>query len=267
MKRLSRGPGDVLFLLDSGVFVTDGEWAASLLGHFEDLTVAGVSLLRRTGQAGGFALLARREMYRTLTAPVFAPSFEALERWPHAIYRQPGERAAMALRARGKRIVEVSSAAAAPHLADFSGATAIRAAREVYGSLLGPRFETLLVEKQAFAAGAYEDILLGALSRTVFGAPRGAAPGPGPFAGPDDGPHLSGSAATEELRAALAAIRDRKAFQRLVASFESSDRALIRLAAREGLTPGAMHVPRILPRARALEARLRAAASRFVGKG
>ena len=147
-------PGDVLFLLDSGVFVTDGEWAASLLGHFEDLTVAGVSLLRRAGQAGGFALLARTEMYRTLTASVFAPSFEALERWPHAIYRQPGERAAMALRARGKRIVEVSSAAAAPHLADFSGVAAMRTAREVYGTLLGPRFETLLVEKQALAAGA-----------------------------------------------------------------------------------------------------------------
>lgn len=264
-KALER-PGDVLFLLDAGAFVLDGEWVASLLGHFEDPTVAGVSLLRRTGPIGAFALLARCEVYRTLKAPVLAPSFEALERWPHSIYRQPGERAAMALRARGKRIVDVSPAAAAQRLADFSGATAIRTAREMYGAVLGPRFETLLVEKPDFAAGAYDNILLGALSRAVFGLPF-AAHGPGPFAAPDGDAHLSGSATPEELRAALAAIRDRKALQHLVASFERSDRALTRLAALEGLTRRALRVPLVLPRARALEARVRAAAKRFVGKG
>ena len=259
-------PGDILFLLDAGLFVLDAEWVASLVGHFEDPTVAGVSLLRRTGPTGAFALLARREVYRTLKAPVLAPSFEALERWPHAIYRQPGERAAMALRARGKRIVDVSPAAAAPRLADFSRATAIRTAREVYGAVIGPRFETLLAEKPDFAAGAYDNILLGALFRVVFGTPYAAARGPAPFAAPDDDAHLSGSATPEELRAALAAIHDRKALQHLVASFERSDRALTRLAAREGLTRGALHVPRVLPRTRALKARVRAAARRFVGK-
>jgi hypothetical protein len=76
-----------------------------------------------------------------------------------------------------------------------------------------------------------------------------------------------GSATPENLRDALAAIRDRKALARLVASFERSDRALTRLAAREGLTRGALHVPRVFPRARALEARVRAVARRFVGKG
>jgi len=258
-------PCDVLFLLDPGVFVLDGEWVASLLGHFEDPTVAAVSLLPRAGSTGGFALLARREVYRTLKAPVFAPSFEALERWPHATYRQPGERAAISLRARGKRIVDVPSEAA-PRLADFSGATAIRTAREMYGGVLGPRFETLLLEKPDFAAGAYENLLLGALFRAVFGTPYASAHGPAPFAAPDDDAHLSGSATPEELRAALAAIRDRKAFRRLVASFEMSNRALTHLAAREGLTRGALRVPLVLPRARALEARVRAAAKRFVGK-
>ena len=126
-------------------------------------------------------------------------------------YRQPGDRAAIALRARGKRIVDVSPAAAAPRLADFSGATAIRTAREVYGAVLGPRFETLLVEKPDFAEGAYDNILLGALFRVVFGTPYAAARGPAPFAAPDADAHLSGSATPEELRAALAAIRDRKA--------------------------------------------------------
>jgi hypothetical protein len=260
-------PGDVLFLLDPGVFVLDGEWVASLLGHFEDPTVAAVSLLRRAGRTGSFALLARREVYRTLKAPVFAPSFEALERWPHVIYRQPGERAAIALRARGKRIVDVSPAAAASRLADFSRANAIRTAREVYGALIGPRFETLLVEKPDFAEGAYDNVLLGALFRAVFGTPYAAAHGPGPFAAPDDDAHLSESATPEGLRIALAAIRDRKTLQHLVASFERSDRALTRLAAREGLTRGALHVPRVLPRVRSLEARVRAAAKRFVRKG
>ncbi len=260
-------PGDVLFLLDGGVFVLDGEWAASLLGHLEDPTVAAVSLLRRAEPPGALALLARREVYRTLKAPVLAPSFEALERWPHAIYRQPGERAAMALRARGKRIVEVSPAAAAPRLADFSSGTAARVARELCGDVLGPGFETLLVEKPDFAAGAYDNILLGALFRVVFGAPYAAAHRRALLAAPEGDAHLSGSTTPEELRAALAAIRDQKAFQRLLASFEESDRAFTHLVAREGLTRGALHVPSVLPRTRAFESRIKAAARRFVRKG
>ena len=135
----------------------------------------------------------------------------------------------------------------------------------MYGAVLGPRFETLLVEQPDFAEGAYDNILLGALFRVVFGTPYAAARGPSPFAAPDADPHLSGSATPEELRAALAAIHDRKALARLVASFERSDRALTRLAAREGLTRGALRVPPVLPRARALEA-LRAAAGRLFGK-
>lgn len=258
-------PGDVLFLLDADVFVLDGAWVASLLGHFEDPTVAGVSLLRRGTLPGVIALMARCAAYRALQAPVLAPSYEGLERWPHPTRRQAGDRAALALRARGKKIVEVSPAAAAPRLADFSGATAIRTAREVYGAVLGPRFETLLVEQPDFAEGAYDNILLGALFRVVFGTPYAAARGPSPLAAPDGDAHLLGSATPEELRAALAAIRDRKALARLVASFERSDRALTRLAAREGLTRGALHVPLVLPRARILEA-LRAAAGRLFGR-
>ena len=264
-KALER-PGDILFLLDADVFVLDGEWVASLLGNFEDPTVAGVSLVRRGAMPGVLALMARRAAYRALQAPVLAPSYEGLERWPRSTRRQAGDRAALVLRARGKKIIDVAPAAAAPRLADFSGATAIRTAREVYGAVLGPRFETLLVEEAGFAEGAYDNILLGALFRVVFGAPYAAARGPSPFAAADGDAHLSGSATPEELRTALAAINDRKALARLVASFERSDRALTRLAAREGLTRGALRVPLVLPRARVLKARVRAAARRLFGK-
>jgi hypothetical protein len=259
-------PGDILFLLDADVFVLDGEWAASLLGHFEDPTVAAVSLLRRTEHPGVFALLARREVYCALPAPVFAPSYEALDRWPHAVNRQPGDRAAMALRARGKQIVDVTPAVAASHLADFHGTTVVRASREIFGGLLGPRFNALFAEKPYFAMGAYDNLLLGSLFRAVFGSPFAAGRSPAPFAASADDTHLSGSATPEELRAALATIRDRTLLARLVAYFERSDRALTRLAAREGLTPGALHVPRVLPRGRVLEAHAWAAVRRLLGR-
>ncbi len=256
---------DVLFILDADVFVLDGPAVASLLGHFEDPTVAGVSLLRRGASPGVLALMARTAVYRTLAAPVLAPSFEGVDRWPHATRRLSGDRAALALKARGKKIVEVPSQAALC-LADFGGASAIRTARELYGPLLGPRFEALLVEDPVFARGAYENILLGALFRAVFEAPYAAAAGPSPFAAPGGDAHLTGSATTEELRAALAAVRDRKAIGLLVAAFEKADRALARLAERERLTHRALNVPPVLPRARMLGARARAMAGRLLKK-
>jgi hypothetical protein len=259
-------PGDVLFLLDADVFVVDGEWVAALLGHFEDPTVVGVSLLRRGKLPGVVAFMARCAAYRAFPAPVLAPSVEGIERWPHATKRQPGDRAALALRARGKKIVDVSPAATAARLADFGGATAIRTAREVYGAALGTHFETLLVEEPDFTEGAYRNLLLGALFRVVFDAPYAVAPGPSPFAAPDGAQHLSGSATPEELREALARVHDREALQRLVACFEASDRALTRLAAREELTRGELRVPSVLPRGRVLEARAWAAARRLFGK-
>lgn len=251
-------PGDILFLLDAEVFVLDGPWAAALLGHFEDPTVAAVSLLRCGEQPGVLALLARREAYRAPGTPVFARSYEGLERWPHAVYREPGERAAMSLRARGKKIVEVSPSDAASHLATFRGTTMLRVSRQVFGDLLGPRFDALFAEKPSFAMAAYDNILLGSLYSAVFRAPFAAEPGGG---------HLSGSATPEGLADALEALRDRRALARLVAYFETSDRALTRLAAREGLAPGALHAPRVIPRGRALEARAWATARRVFGNG
>jgi hypothetical protein len=264
-ERALERPGDVLFLLDADVFVLDGAWVASLLGHFEDPTLAGVSLLRRGALPGVVALMARSAAWRTLRAPVLAPSYEALERWPHPTRRGAGDRAALALRARGKKIVDVPPDTAAPRIVDFRGASAIRVARETYGGVLGPLFETLLAEEPGFAEGAYDNLLLGALFRAVFDAPYAEAKGPPPFASPDGDAHLSGSATPEELRAALAAIRDQKALARVVASLERADRALTRLAAREELTRGALRVPAVLPRGRAVSGAW-AAARRLFGK-
>jgi hypothetical protein len=246
--------GDVLFLLDADLFVLDGAWAASLLGHFGDPTVAAVSLLRRTEQPGVFALLARREAYRELEPPVFAPSYEGLERWPHAVNRQPGDRAALALRARGKKIVDVSPADAASRLADFHGTTVVRASREIFGNLLGPRFDALLAEKPYFAMGAYDNLLLGTLYRGVFGSP---------FAPDESGTHLAGSATADALRAALARMTNRTAVARFLAYADRSNRAAAGLFAREELP---FSPPRLLPLARAWEARAWGLARRLAGR-
>jgi hypothetical protein len=259
-ERALERPSDVLFVLDADIFVLDAVWVADFLGHFDDPTVAGVSLLRRGALPGAFALMARSEVYRALKPPVLAPAREGLNRWPHTTKRQPGDRAAAALRARGKKVVDVTPAEAAMRLVDFSGATAVRAARELYGAFLGARFEALLADDPAFAEGAYDNILLGALFGIVFGAPF-ATPAP-----PNPAQHLAGSATPEALRAALSGIRDPKVLERLVASFEASDRVITRLAAREGQTFGALCVPAVLPRARVLELRARAAAKRLFGK-
>lgn len=244
-------PGDVLFLLDADVFVLDGPWVASLLGHFEDPTVAGVSLLRRGALPGVAALMARGTAYRALTPPVFAPSYEGLDR-PRPTRRHAGDRAALALRARGKKIIDVPAAEAAVRLADFSGASAIRTAHELCGALLGPRFETLIAADPEFASGAYANLLLGSLYRAVFDAPYAAAPGPSAFASPGADSHLSGSATPDDLNAALAGIRDTAELDRLEKSFANLDRSFTRLAEREGLTRGALRVPPVFARTRSL---------------
>lgn len=245
--------GDVLFLLDADLFVLDGAWAASFLARFADPAVAAVSLLRRTEQPGVYALLARTSAYRALPAPAFAPSYGA-PGTPAAVNRQPGDRAAIALRARGLTILDVPASEAEGRVADFHGTTVIRASREVFGGALGPRFDALLSEKPYFAMGAYDNLLLGTLYRAVFGSPF--APGEG-------GTHLAGSATTETLRSALANVNDRTALARFLAYADRSNRAAAGLFAREGLP---FSPPRLLPRARTWEARAWGLARRLAGR-
>lgn len=244
---------DVLFLLDADLFVLDGAWASSFLARFEDPSVAAVSLVRRTEQPGVYALLARTSAYRALPPPVFAPSYEGLGTRA-AVNRQPGDRAAIALRARGLRILDVPASEAAGRVSDFHGTTVIRASREVFRGALGPRFDALLSEKPYFSMGAYDNILLGTLYRAVFGSPF--APGEG-------GTHLAGSATVDALRAALARMTDRTTLARFLAYADRSNRAAAGLCAREGRP---FSPPRVLSRTRAWEARTWGIARRLAGR-
>ncbi len=248
-----RRDGDVLFLLDADLFVLDGAWAASHLARFSDPSLAAVSLLRRTEQPGVYALLARTAAYRALPVPVFSPSYEA-PGTPGAVNRQPGDRAALALRAAGQTILDVPASEAEGRVSDFHGTTVIRASREVFGASLGTRFDKLLSEKPYFAMGAYDNLLLGTLHRTLFGAA---------FAPDADGVHLGGSATEECLRAALARVTDRAVLAHFLAYADRSNRAAAGLFAREGLP---FAPPRLLPRPRAWEVRAWALARRAAGR-
>jgi hypothetical protein len=245
------GDADFVLFVDADVFLFDGAWAASHLALFTDPALAAVSLLSRTGQPGVFALLARVSAYRALPAPALAPSYEGLADWPNAVNRQPGDRAAIALRAAGWRIVEVAARDAAPHVADFHATTAIRAAREKLGPLLGPRFDALVAGKLYLSMGAYDNLLLGSLYRTLYGEPFAAGP---------DGVHLSGSATADALREAFAGIRFGGALARLAGVMGRSRRVFERLAAREGVR---VEIPRLLPVVREVSARVAVAARRF----
>lgn len=225
--------GDFLFLLDADVFVVDGGWPVSYLPAFDRPEVAAVSFLRRAALPGVYALWCRAAAYRALPAPVFAAAYEGLEHWPRSLNRNPGERAALALRAAGREVVEAPDPAA--HLADFHGTTVLRAAREVFAAQVGERrFEALVGERRYFAMGAYDNLLLGTLYEAVFGAPFAAV----------SGAALAGSLPAAGLARALAQIGDADRRAVLRDYFRRSDRAIALLAAREGV---ALTVPGVIP--------------------
>lgn len=218
---------DYLFLLDADLFFVDPDWPVSWLPRFDELDVAAVSFLRRTEEPGVYALLCRTEAYRALPRPVFAPAYEDLEDERNTVNRQPGDVAARRLRERGKQILYADPAEAEERIADFHGTTVIRASREVFGHLMdGAGFEGLVSRKRYFAMGAYDNALLGALYQSVFGEPF--APGPG-------GEPLGGSVSLEAVRRELARIREKKLRTDLEDYFVRSDRAILRLAALEGI--------------------------------
>jgi hypothetical protein len=224
---------DGLFLLDADVFFLDGAWPVSYLGLLDRPEVAAVSYLRRGALPGVYALVCRTTEYLALPKPVFAASHENLADWPRSVNRGPGERAALALRARGRDIAEAADPEA--HLADFHGTTVLRASREVFGDRIGEgRFEALVGEKRYFAMGAYDNLLLGTLYTAVFGDPF-AALGDVPFAG---------SLPAAGLARALAQIDDPGRRSALLAYFQRSDRAISQLAAREGIE---LALPRVIP--------------------
>jgi hypothetical protein len=225
---------DALFLLDADVFFLDGAWPVSHLSAFDRPEVAAVSYLRRGALPGVYALLCRSADYQTLPKPVFAASHENLADWPRSINRGPGERAALALRARGQEIAEAADPEA--HLADFHGTTVLRASREIFGDRIGERrFEALVGEKRYFAMGAYDNLLLGTLYTAVFGDP---------FAAGSTGGPLAGSLPAAGLARALAQIDDPARRSALLAYFRRSGRAIGQLAAREGIE---LALPQVIP--------------------
>ena len=219
---------DFLLFLDADVFVLDGAWAASYLAAFQDPDVAAISYLHRPELPGAiYALLCRRALYHCLPRPVFAAGYEGLESWPRAIHRDPGERAADALRARGKKIIPVSSAEMEAHVADFHATTNLRFSRELFGGAIGERaFTALIARKQYFTAGAYDNLLLGALYQARFGGRF--APGP-------EGEAMGGSLTLAALRSLLEGIEEPRRREELRAAFARSAEALRRLAAHEGV--------------------------------
>ncbi|HZF07965.1 MAG TPA: hypothetical protein VFE33_04155 [Thermoanaerobaculia bacterium] len=221
-----------LFVLDADLFFLDGAWPVSYLSAFDRPEVAAVSYLRRGALPGVYALLCRAAPYRALPAPVFAASYEGV--WPGGVNRGPGERAALALQAAGREIVEAADPEA--HLADFHGTTVLRASREIFGGVIGERrFEALVGEKRYFAMGAYDNLLLGTLYQAVFGEP---------FAAGSAGEPLAGSLPAAGLARALAQVTDPARRSALRAYFQRSDRAIARLAAREGIE---LALPRVIP--------------------
>ncbi|HEV7515725.1 MAG TPA: hypothetical protein VGR07_05440 [Thermoanaerobaculia bacterium] len=222
-----------LFFLDADVFFLDGAWPVSYLQDFERPEVAAISYLRRGALPGVYALLCRAADYRALPKPVFAAAYEGLAAWPNAVNRGPGERAALALRLRGKEIAEAADPEA--HLADFHGTTVLRASREIFGGMIGERrFEALVGEKRYFAMGAYDNLLLGTLYAAVFGEPFAAIAGM----------HLAGSLPAAGLARALAQVEDPARRSALLAYFRRSGEAIARLAAREGIE---LPLPRVIP--------------------
>ncbi|HTQ80960.1 MAG TPA: hypothetical protein VMM92_13260 [Thermoanaerobaculia bacterium] len=228
-----RESGDYLFLVDADVFFLNSDWPLSYLTAFERPEVAALSYLRRGALPGVYALLCRSASYRALPAPVFAAFYEGLETWPNAVNRGPGERAALALFARGQEIVE--AAGAEENLADFHGTTVLRASREIFGNAIGERrFEELVGEKRYFAMGAYDNLLLGALYQAVCGEPYA----------PLHGVPCGASLPEAGLARALTQVEDPARQRVLLDYFQRSDRAIARLAAREGL---ALDLPRVIP--------------------
>lgn len=218
---------DYLFLLDADLFFLDAEWAVSWMSCFDDAQVAAVSLLRRGDEPGVYALLCRSDAYRALPKPVFAPAYENLDNARNTVNRQPGDVAARRLREQGKRIVYANPEDAEERIADFHGTTVIRASREVFGHLMDLRgFEELVSRKRYFAMGAYDNALLGALYQALFGEPF--APGP-------DGEPLGGSVTAEAVRRELGQVMDIHLKDILSAYFDRSDKAILRLAAHEGI--------------------------------
>jgi hypothetical protein len=217
---------DFVFFLDADVFMLDGDWVASFLTALDDSETAGVSFLQRAALPGVYALLCRAEDFRALAVPALSSSYENLDNWPESINRGPGENAAIALRQSGKTILD-ASAMAGSKIADFHGTTVIRASREMFAAEIGEEeFASLISRKRYFLMGAYDNALLANAYQRIFSDT---------FAAGRDGESLGASFTVPALRKALGQVDDEGKRNRLAEYFQRSNRAILRLAAMEGM--------------------------------
>jgi hypothetical protein len=211
-----RFESDYVFFVDADVFFTDASIVSRYLSAFEDPDIAAVSFLKRAVLPGVYALLCRRQSYLTLGPEPMAATYEGLQHWPDSVNRGPGERAAERLAEQGKRIIDITPEAQ-PCIADFHGTTVLRVSREMFASEIGEaQFEDLIAEKRYFCMGAYDNLLLESLYRSLFGC------------------DMPGSITADAFRAILERVPFRLRAN-LTEYFQRSDRAMERLAVREGV--------------------------------
>jgi hypothetical protein len=214
-----------VFFVDADVFFTDASIVSLYLNAFEDPDIAAVSFLKRAVLPGVYALLCRRESYLPLGPNAMAATYEGLDHWPDSVNRGPGERAAELLADQGKRIIDITPEAQ-PCIADFHGTTVLRVSREMFASEIGEQqFEDLITEKRYFCMGAYDNLLLEGLHQALFGS------------------DMPGSITADAFRAILERVPFRLRAN-LTEYFHRSDRAIQRLALREGV---ALDPPFALP--------------------
>jgi hypothetical protein len=219
---------DYLFFIDADVFMLDGHWAAAHLPLFDDPDLAAVSFMNRADRVGPlYALLCRRSAYLELSPPVLTKCYERMEEWPRSIFLDDGDRAAIRLEARGKRLVRIGPEALESRLIGFEGATLIRLVRALFGPIIGQeKFEAYVGKYLYYSKAACTNALLGALYQALFDAP---------FAPGDDGVALGGSLTVEATRRLVSRFRDAKDQAELCAYVAYSERALARLAALESI--------------------------------
>ncbi|HBL25625.1 MAG TPA: hypothetical protein DD490_02190, partial [Acidobacteria bacterium] len=216
----------VLFL-DADVFLLNGAWPASQVARFRDPDVAAVSLLHRPDLPGSiYALICRRDHYTELEPPILAAHWQHIERWPGAVHRDPGAMASIRLRDQGKTIVMASPDEMGEQLTDFHSTTLLRMSRDQFGGAIGEdRFQAQIARNVHFLQGAYDNLLLGLLYQHLFQEPY--APGP-------DGTPLAGSLTLDALQRILRNLHEPKLRARIAAYLPRSNRAILRLAEREG---------------------------------
>lgn len=220
-------PCDFLLFVDADTFFLNGGWAGSYFAAFEDPDVAAVSFVPRRGAPAIFALLCRVEAFRALPPPVLACRYEFPEDWPGGVNLQPGDFAFRELIKQGKRIINLSADESAQHIANFRGTTGIRASREFITQTAGKEtYLQCVAENRGSIVAAHDNLLLGCLYESLYREP---------FAPDAAGTPLGGSMTLEELRQILKQVRSAKEIALLRERFHQSQRAILRMAAREGV--------------------------------